>query len=122
MAFARLETPPEHADTFDQLLVGRCSALHGGTWTALLTRAELHESRTAEYRRLEELLERSPDCRLGRIRARWPLPDDVIPRGNSWWDRTLWRWSPAWRRVHGEILVAIGAQDWFRGYDRDAEE
>jgi hypothetical protein len=117
LAFARLETPPEHTRTLDQLVVGRCSALHNGTWAALSSRAELHDSRSAEYRRLEDLLARFPECRLRMIRARWPLPDGVTPQGSAWWDRTLWRWSPAWRRVQGEIMVAIGAQDWFKGYD-----
>lgn len=117
-AFARLETPPEHAARFDQLRVGRCAALHDGAWIALATRADLRESRAAEYRRLASLLERAPECRLRRIRERWGLPDDPAPSGGAWWERTLWRWSPAWRRMNGEILVAIGAQDWFKGYDR----
>jgi hypothetical protein len=117
IAFARLETPPEFAATFDMLRVGRCSALHDGSSIALLIRAELHGSRSEEYRRLEGLLARTPECGLRRIRERWALPDDLTPQGNSWWDRSLWRWSPAWRRVQGEILIAIGAQDWFKGYD-----
>lgn len=117
-AFARLETPPGDGPTFDQLRVGRCAALHDGAWVALLARPSLREPRSAEYRRLEDLLARSPECRLRSLRARWALPDDATPRGDTWWDRALWSGSTAWRRRQGEILVAIGAQDWLADYDR----
>jgi hypothetical protein len=121
IAFARLETPPEYARDYDHLVVGRCAALQYGAWSAIMTRPELRESRFREYGRLDLLLARTPECRLGRIRQRWALSDELAaPRdaSSSWWERLLWRWSPAWRRVQGEILVAIGAQDWFKRYDR----
>lgn len=120
IAFARLETPPQYAASFDDVTVGRCAALHDGAWSALLLRPELFESRSEEYRRLEHLLSRAPECRLRRIRERWALPDDLAGRlqGDAWWDRTLWRWSPAWRRMRGVTMVAIGAQDWFEGCDK----
>jgi hypothetical protein len=117
-AFARLETPPQYAPDFDKLVVGRCAALGDGAWTALLTRAELVDSHPEEYRRLESLLVHAPECRLRRIRERWALPDEITLKDRSGWDGILWRWSPAWRRFHGETLVAIGALDWFKGYDR----
>ena len=123
IAFARLETPPEYASNFDHLMVGRCAALQYGAWSAIMIRANLRGSRAEEYRRLDLLLGRTPECRLGRIRERWALPDESPhpddAGGRSWWERLLWRWSPAWRRIQGEILVGIGAQDWFKGYERN---
>jgi hypothetical protein len=118
-AFTRIETPPEYARYFDRLAVGRCVGLHDGAWGALVIRAELRDARPEEYRRLELLLARAPECRLGRIREKWALSDAPPERRATWWERTLWRWSPAWRRSQVETLVAIGAQDWFKGYDRD---
>lgn len=118
-AFARLETPPEYAGHFDRLSLGRCIALHDGVRGALLVRAELHDAYPEEYRRLELLLARTPECRLGKIRAKWAASDDLPELRATGWKRVLWRWSPAWRRSQGEWLVAIGAQDWFKGYGRD---
>jgi hypothetical protein len=122
LPFARLETPPEYAATFDRIAVGRCAALHEGAWTAIAVRPGLFDSRVEEFNRLEQLFTRTPQCRLGRMRERWALPDDVTPTyyASSWWDRILWQWSPAWRRIQGEFLVAIGAQEWFKGYDRES--
>jgi hypothetical protein len=121
VAFTRLETPPEYAASFDHVVVGRCAALHEGARAALVARADLIDSRAEEYRRLELLLARAPECRLRRLRERWALPDRASPEdhASSWWDRILWLWSPVWRRVQGETLVAIGAQDWFQAYDRE---
>jgi hypothetical protein len=122
LAFARLETPPEFAGNFDHLMVGRCAALQYGAWAAIIIRAELRGARAEEYRRLDHLLRRTPECRLERIRGRWALPDEPLnpnDAGSDWWDRLLWRWSPAWRRAKAETLVGIGSQDWFKGYDRN---
>jgi hypothetical protein len=117
-AFTRLETPPEYAGYSDHFAVGRCIALHDGAWGALLIRAELREARPAEYRRLEVLLANATDCRLGRIREKWAATDEP-PHLPTWWERALWRWAPGLRRAQGETLVAIGAQDWFKGYERE---
>jgi hypothetical protein len=118
-AFGRLETPASYEVDFARIAVGRCAALHDGSHTALLLRAQLHEARPAEYQHMERLLAGSPECRLPSVRRRWALPDDErVSEPKAWWDRILMRRIPAYRRFVGETLLAISQQDWFKQYEK----
>jgi hypothetical protein len=119
LAFARLGTPASYEADFSRIAVGRCAALHDGVELALYLRADLRDTRSADYQHMERLLAAAPDCRLGSLRRRWALADDErLLQSNSWWDRVKMRWIPGSRQRRGEVLVAISEQDWFRQYNK----
>jgi hypothetical protein len=121
LAFARLETPREYWGRIDHLTVGRCTAIADGARAALLLRPMLAPSRPEEYREMERILERNPDCRLRSIREGFRWADDQVVQGESAWERVLWKHSLLYRRVIAQILLGIGGQDWFRSYDEAPE-
>ena len=117
IAFARLGTPVSYEADFSRIAVGRCAALHEGLQIALQIRADLRDTRPADYQHMERLLAAAPDCRLGSLRRRWALADDERQfQSDGWWDRVTTRWIPGSRHLRGEVLLAISEQDWFRQY------
>jgi hypothetical protein len=118
IAFARLGTPNSYEDDFSRIVVGRCAALHDGLQIALQHRADLRETRPADYQHMERLLAAAPDCRLALLRQRWALSDDErMFQSDNWWDRTTMRWVPRWRRLRAALVVALGEQDWLGHYE-----
>ena len=63
----------------------------------------------------------SPKCRLDRLRRSWaspdPAADPAAPDGLSGTKRLAIRWIPGERRLRGEMLLAIGEQDWLARYE-----
>jgi hypothetical protein len=121
IAFARLGTPISYEEDFSRIAVGRCAALHDGLQIALQLRADLRDTRSADYQHMERLLAAAPDCRLGSLRQRWALSDDErLFQADSWWDRVTMRWIPGWRHFQSEVIVALSEQDWFGHYEDHA--
>ncbi len=125
LAYAELRARADHDGDWERIAIGRCAALGHGLAAALTVRPFLAEAYAAEYQRLDKLLAASPECRLDRLRRLWSRPApttlDALAADRAWPARLAIRWVPGARTLEGEVVLAIGEQDWFRLYRQPAD-